>query len=86
MTPGLFARDAGAAEQLREEERALEVGVDHVVPFGVGDVDHGLEQRAAGVVDQEVEVAQFFRRALERGLDAVLRAQIERDGDGLALA
>ena len=41
MTPGRFARDAVPAEQLRQEERALEVGVDHVVPFGIGDVDHG---------------------------------------------
>jgi len=72
-------------EQLREKERALEVGVDHVVPFGLGDFGHRLEQGAAGVVDQEVEVAQPFRRALECGVDAVLRAQIERDRNGLAL-
>ena len=73
-----------AAEQLREKERALEIGIDHIVPFGIGDVDDRLEQRAAGVVDQKIEVAQLPGRTLERCLDAVLRAQIERDGHGLA--
>jgi hypothetical protein len=82
---GTAALDAAPAEQLREEERALEVGVDDVVPFGVGDVDHGFEQRAPGVVHQQIDVAELAGGTLERRLDARLRAQVERDRHDLAV-
>jgi hypothetical protein len=41
-------------------------------------------QRAAGVVDQQVDLAEARRRTLEAGLDADLRAQVERGRDDLA--
>ena len=73
-------------EPLRQEERALEVGVHHVVPLGPGHLDHRLVQGASGIVDQEIDLAEPASARVEGRLDARLLAQVEPHRHHLAAA
>ena len=44
----------------------------------------GLDQRAGGVVDQQINLAEAGQRAIKRRADVFLRTQIELDGNDLA--
>ena len=78
-------REEMAPELLGEEERAGEVGGDHVVPLGRRDVDGELAQVRARIVDQKIERAERRKHGPERLLDAPLVAQIERDDDNMGI-
>ncbi len=73
------ARDHAFRDRLRDEERALEVGVDHLVPVGLGLLEHALGHRDAGVVDQHVDRAERVLDARDRTLDARVVDDVQRD-------
>ena len=83
---GSAAVEAILAEAPGHEERTFEVGVHDVVPLGPGHLDDGLVQGAAGVVDQEIDLAQGAERLVERRVDARLLAQVELPGTTLRSA
>jgi hypothetical protein len=51
--------------RLAQEEQALEVGVDHRVPVGLGELDRIGAADDAGVVDEDVEAAELGERAVD---------------------
>jgi hypothetical protein len=52
---------------LRAQERAGEIGVDHLAPFFIRHVLEWQERRVrAGVVEQHVEPAEFLVRGIEQ--------------------
>jgi hypothetical protein len=66
------------------EEGALQVGVEHLVPVGLGLLEHGLRDRDARVVDQDVDRAEGAFDAIERILDRAMIGHVERDARGTA--
>ena len=73
------ARDHAFRDRLRDEERALEVGVDHLVPVGLGLLEHALGHGDAGVVDQHVDRAERVLDGRDRALDARVVGDVERN-------
>ena len=57
--PGASCGDHLADSNLRDDERAVEVDVENVVPFIIGDVEEGPFDFDAGVVDDDVEAAEL---------------------------
>ncbi len=77
IAAGTIAGDAMRSVGPRYEIGALEIDIDDVVPFRPGHLDRGLEQCTAGIVDQNVDVAEGFDRGGEGLRDNGLAAQIE---------
>ncbi len=81
-----FARDHALRDRLGDEERALEVGVDHLVPVGLGLLEHALRHRDAGIVDQHVDRAERVLDGRDRALDAGVVGDVQSDARDLAAA
>ena len=58
--------DHARAERARAEERALQVGVDHRVPVGLGQLLDRAADVDAGVVDQDVDRPELALRRRRR--------------------
>ena len=63
-------------ELLGQEERAFQIGVEHAVVVGLGDIRESRPHFDPGVVDQDIEAAG--RRLARHGLHGLVD-----DGDGL---
>lgn len=74
MTGGLHA----ARHCLGDHEYALEVGVEHTVPFGLVEVERPRRAGDAGIVDEDVEAPCIRQRSRHRG--AV--GHVDLDGAG----
>ncbi len=76
------ALDHTAGDGLGDEEAAAQVGVEDEVPVVPGDVESGLADVAAGIVDEDVNRAEggfgFFGEALDAG--GVADVEFQRDG------
>ena len=73
-----------ARDGLRDEEGAAQIGVEHQVPVVPGDVERGLAHVAAGVVDQDVNLAERRSGCFRHVADAGLVADIERERERAA--
>ena len=62
---------------LGDEKAAAQIGVENQVPIVPGDIERGLADVAAGVVDQDVNLAEGGLGFCSHALDAVLVAHIE---------
>ena len=74
------ARNHVPGDGLSDEERAAEVGVENGVPIVPGDVGGALADVAAGIVDEDIDLAKLMERVGDGGFDARLVADIEFDG------
>ena len=61
---------------LAEEEEALEVQVEDGVPGALFHVDSGREEVGTGVVDEDVEAAEFGNDFVDDGLDLIDAAEL----------
>ncbi len=77
--PAVAARDHLLRHRLCDEEGAAQVGVDHKVPIVPGHVDGGLAHVAAGVVDEDVDLAVVGMRGFDHGPNAAVIADVERE-------
>lgn len=66
----LAARHHAARHRTAEVERAVDVGVHHCVPIGVGHLGQRLAPRHAGVVDQHMDRPDLGLDRLHRGVDS----------------
>ena len=63
----------------------MNIDLEGVLPFMVGDVRDGLEARLMrGVVDQDVDAAQFFDASVDDGTAMLGRADVACDQHRLA--
>ena len=69
---------------MRAEKDGLQVHVDDVIPFRLADFDHGLDLRAAGDVDQNVDAPPATERRLYHLLYRCLSGHVGDDGKGLS--
>jgi hypothetical protein len=69
--PARSALDHVRQHRLRHKERARQVDRDHLVPILVGHLQHGLVNRDAGVVDQDIEAAVLLDH-VRHGAPAIL--------------
>jgi hypothetical protein len=67
----------------RAEERALEVDAEYPVPLVLGHVEKSDPREDAGVVDQQVDTAESFRRG-DHGRDVVGPGDVTRHRHGPA--
>ena len=65
-------------------EVALQVDAHDVVPLGLGHVDEHAVAQDAGVVDEDVEVAERLDRRVDEALGALPVGDVVAVGDGLA--
>ena len=65
-----------ARDRLADQERALQVDVDHRVPVGLGDVEEVGRLEDAGVVDQRRRRGRRPQRRGERGVDLGLARDV----------
>ena len=65
-----------ARRLLGTQEAAFQIGVDDQVPFFLGYLEERLPGLHAGVVDQQVEVAEFRDHLLEHGRDLSAGADV----------
>src|SRR5581483_1063627 len=70
----------------RGAERALQVNADHRVPLLLGHLGEGAVTQDAGVVDENVDLAERLDRVVEQGFAARDRADVGAVGDRLAAA
>src|SRR5262249_39660133 len=56
-----------------------------ILPVGVGELEEIAALGGAGIVDEDVEMAELAARRIDEPSRRVLRAQIERDDNGLAV-
>lgn len=68
------------------DRQSEHVGVEDFLPVGGGSVDQGLGAGDSGVVDQDVDRAQFGGDRLEGPEDVLLVGDVAADGDELALS
>ena len=68
----------------REEEGAAQVGLDRLVPFLVRHADEEVVGRPAGVVDQDVDLAEALHRLVDRRSAPSPLADVALDQHGLA--
>jgi hypothetical protein len=68
-------------EALHEEERALDVGVEHHVPGGFVHIAEAFDARLPGIEEGGVEVVDPCRDLRDGGLDAGHRGEVGLDGD-----
>jgi hypothetical protein len=71
----------------RGQERPLEVRVEHLVPDPLGLLGVRVREDVAGpsgVVDQDIEPAEFFGQLVHRGPDFIVVADVGRSRGGAA--
>ncbi len=71
-------------EGLGQEEDDLQVGVHHRVPIGLGELDAVGAADDAGVVDQDVDLAEGGDGLVDHALDRFDRAEVGLDRQELA--
>jgi hypothetical protein len=69
---------------LAEEEHGLQIGVHHRVPVVLGEVDAVGAADDAGVVDQDVDLAERGDGLVDHALDRLDRAEVGLDRQELA--
>jgi hypothetical protein len=65
---------------------ALEVDVGDLVELDLADLDRGLDDNEAGVVDQHVDAPEGLERPGDEGIDACDAGHVERPGLGTPAA
>ena len=80
MAPAPAARDQMAADLLAQKKGAAQIARHDGVPLRPGHVDRELAQVAAGIVDEQIEMAECRNDVGHGALDAGLRAEIEHEG------
>src|SRR5439155_15690670 len=78
------ARQHVSCDRLRDEERAAQVRVEHEVPVGPRDIGRLLAHVAAGVVDEDVDLAERLVRGVRHLPDAGFIVHIQRQRNGAA--
>ena len=77
-------RNHAPRDRLRDEEAAAQIGVENDVPVVPGDVERGLANVAAGIVDEDVNLAEGGFGLGRHALDALLVAHIKLERDSAA--
>ena len=79
IRPGPRSLHAAGVQHLPgDEEDAVQVGVDHVVPELVRDLGGDASAAAPGVVDQDVDPAEVLHRGCDEVADVVGRGDVAR--------
>ena len=55
-----------APDGLRQKERAFQIDVNRLVPFSLGDIQHGLAQPHGRAIDEHIYAPQFLARRLDK--------------------
>src|SRR3546814_14706344 len=80
------AGSAGVAQvphkSLRDEERALQIDIEHEVVVGLGDIPEIGTPFDAGIVDEDVDRAEFFDRLINDTM--IVRGAADVAGDNVA--
>ena len=79
IRPGRSALDQMAGEFAGHQPGALQIGVDDVVPFRFGVLEHRLGNDDPGIVDQQGQRPERLFGRGDRGGDAVRLGHVERD-------
>ena len=78
------ARNHATRDGLRDEKTSAQVCIENQIPIVPGDFESGFANVAAGIVDEDVEMAVDVFRSRCEFLDASLIADIEFEGGGAA--
>ena len=70
-----------SANLLGEEKRSRQIGGHEAVPFLARDIDRLAAKIGAGIVHQDVNLAELFDGFDDRAFDAFLLAQIQFDAN-----
>jgi len=76
----------GTENGLGQQECTGQVGAQHVVPVGPFHAQHQAVTRDAGVIDQDLDLAELFEDRFCPGLDRILAGHIEGEHGSLAAA
>jgi len=80
----VVARNHTACDGLRDEKAAAQICVENQIPIIPSDFERGLANVAAGIVDQDVEMAVDVFGSRSKFLDVLLIADVEFEGGGAA--
>ena len=80
----VVAVDHAASNGLRDEKTAAQVCIENQIPIFPSDFERGFANVAAGVVDEDVDVAEVFFGGGDHLFDAVVIADVEFEREGFA--